>query len=201
MNVFWSTNVKTEFNETRQTLGNILEKKVDKKYKIDKRRLDEWKYAKGHKNEFRLRKKDRNNVDPELVALYDECMNAPFGKRMMIWKEHRATFMAAVGENAFYHYDEGNMGFDSIDWPSRTVVTAEIGSTPSRMRHIFEDDNEDLRRLTPVETERLNMFPDNWTLIDKIGDSKRGFMMGNALVVGVIVRLREPLKNLINRRS
>ena len=49
------------------------------------------------------------------------------------------------------------------------------------------------------------MFPDNWTKIrDEKGkqiDSKRGFMMGNALVVGIIQRLREPIRKLIRTRS
>jgi DNA (cytosine-5)-methyltransferase 1 len=41
------------------------------------------------------------------------------------------------------------------------------------------------RRLTPVELERLNGFPDDWT---KTGmpDTRRAFMMGNALVVGIV---------------
>jgi DNA (cytosine-5)-methyltransferase 1 len=98
------------------------------------------------------------------------------------------------------------MGFDSLKDPSRTVVTAEIGSTPSRMRHIFEHEREMYRRLMPIETERLNQFPDNWTKITnengkQIPDSRRGFLMGNALVVGVIERLRDPLRQLIIRRS
>ena len=97
------------------------------------------------------------------------------------------------------------MGLDSTEKASRTVVTAEIGSSPSRMRHIFEDSPGRFRRLSPMETERLNMFPDNWTMMNdekgkEIPDSKRGFMMGNALVVGIIQRLREPIGELIRRR-
>ena len=50
-----------------------------------------------------------------------------------------------------------------------------------------------LRRLTPVELERLNMFPDNHTA--GASDVQRAFLMGNALVVGLIERIG---KNLIN---
>ncbi len=39
------------------------------------------------------------------------------------------------------------------------------------------------------------------TKIDGIPDSKRGFLMGNALVVGIIERLRKPLRELILDRS
>ena len=38
------------------------------------------------------------------------------------------------------------------------------------------------RRLLPIELERLNMFPDNWTKVeDLIPDNKRSFLMGNVI--------------------
>ena len=48
-----------------------------------------------------------------------------------------------------------------------------------------------VRRLHPIELERLNMMPDNHTL--GLLDSKRAFMMGNALVVGIITRIGKVL--------
>jgi DNA (cytosine-5)-methyltransferase 1 len=205
VNRFWTTKVKPDFDGERITLGDVLEDKFDKKYEVDASRIDEWNYAKGNKNEFRIRKSDRDNVDPELLATYDLCMTRPFAERAGLWSQHRPKFMAAVGDHKFYRYDEGTMGLDSTEKASRTVVTAEIGSSPSRMRHIFEDSPGRFRRLSPMETERLNMFPDNWTMMNdekgkEIPDSKRGFMMGNALVVGIIQRLREPIGELIRRR-
>ena len=56
VNVFWSTKVKADYEGEYQTLGDVLEKKFDNKYEIDSARLDEWTYAKGNKNEFRLAK-------------------------------------------------------------------------------------------------------------------------------------------------
>ena len=50
----------------------------------------------------------------------------------------------------------------------------------------------------PLELERLNQFPDNWTKITGISDSRRGFLMGNALVVGVVERLAEPISELFS---
>jgi len=40
-----------------------------------------------------------------------------------------------------------------------------------------------VRRLTPIETERLQGFPDNWT--DGQADSHRYKQMGNAVTVNV----------------
>jgi DNA (cytosine-5)-methyltransferase 1 len=49
------------------------------------------------------------------------------------------------------------------------------------------------RRLTPIELERLNGFPDNWTASSasgkEINDGKRAFFMGNALVIGLIQKV------------
>jgi DNA (cytosine-5)-methyltransferase 1 len=85
-----------------------------------------------------------------------------------------------------YMFSEGSMSFpDKLDAPARTIITSEGGNSPSRFKHVIEH-NGRYRRLTPVELERLNMFPDNHTGVDSIVNSKRAFLMGNALVVGVI---------------
>lgn len=89
-----------------------------------------------------------------------------------------------------YNYAEGKMAFpDLLTNPSRTILTGEGGTTPSRFKHIIKTKNG-YRRLTPIELERLNGFPDNWsqTTADgkKVSDAKRAFFMGNALVIGLI---------------
>ena len=100
-----------------------------------------------------------------------------------------------------YDYTAGAMAYpDPLDKASRTVVTAEIGRSVSRMRHVIEYEKGKFRRLMPIELERLNQFPDNWTDYEGIPDSKRGFLLGNALVVGIIERLAGPLANLIHSR-
>jgi DNA (cytosine-5)-methyltransferase 1 len=96
-----------------------------------------------------------------------------------------------------YFYSEGKMTFpDALDRPSRTILTAEGGATPSRFKHIIRT-KRGFRRLTPLELERLCGFPDNWTnppkLVSPMTDSKRAFFMGNALVVGLIERVGREL--------
>jgi len=92
-----------------------------------------------------------------------------------------------------YCYSEGSMVFpDPIEKPARTIITGEGGATPSRFKHVIED-ARGLRRLTPIELERLNGFPDDHTAVAGISDIKRAFMMGNALVVGVIKKIGNQL--------
>ncbi len=87
-----------------------------------------------------------------------------------------------------YLYSEGGIAFpDALDQPSRTILTGEGGATPSRFKHIIKVDRRH-RRLTPIELERLNGFPDNWTDTG-MPDGRRAFMMGNALVVGLVERI------------
>ena len=97
-----------------------------------------------------------------------------------------------------YKYSEGGMVFpDALDNASRTIITGEGGKSPSRFKHVVHY-NKRLRRLTPVELERLNMFPDNHTQLEGISAAKRAFFMGNALVVGVVAQIGKSLFKTIN---
>jgi DNA (cytosine-5)-methyltransferase 1 len=88
-----------------------------------------------------------------------------------------------------YNYAEGNMVFpDALDKASRTIITGEGGRSASRFKHVVQTKNG-LRRLTPIELERLNMFPDDHTKLNGITDRKRAFFMGNALVVGIVEKI------------
>jgi DNA (cytosine-5)-methyltransferase 1 len=100
-----------------------------------------------------------------------------------------------------YAYSEGPIPFpDPIDRPARTIVTGEGGSTPSRFKHVVSDPykNNKLRRLTPVELEKLNGFPKNHTKLNGLTDARRAFFMGNALVVGVVRKIGKQLIKAIN---
>lgn len=96
-----------------------------------------------------------------------------------------------------FSYNEGGMAFpDPLDKPSRTIITSEGGATASRFKHVIKDPvNGRLRRLIPLELERLNMFPDNHTV--GVSDTKRAFFMGNALVCGIVTRVGNEIRNRI----
>jgi DNA (cytosine-5)-methyltransferase 1 len=86
-----------------------------------------------------------------------------------------------------YTFSEGGMAFpEPLDKPGRTMLTSE--GTVNRSSHVIRDPETDrIRILTPLECERLNGFPDNWTV--GMSDRMRYFCMGNALVVGLIERM------------
>ncbi len=99
-----------------------------------------------------------------------------------------------------YCYSEGAIAFpDHLDAPARTMLTSE--STTNRSSHIIgvDEENDVYRTLTPVEAERIQMFPDNWTNVESkaMTERRRFFMMGNALVVGVVERLGKYLEKIV----
>ena len=121
-------------------------------------------------------------------------------KRLKEWKYlkgAKSIERTHKGSGTVYNYAEGKMAFpDLLTNPSRTILTGEGGTTPSRFKHIIKTKNG-YRRLTPIELDRLNGFPDNWTQADSSGksitDAKRAFFMGNALVIGLIEKVGKVL--------
>lgn len=95
-----------------------------------------------------------------------------------------------------YLYTEGAMAFpDLLDAPARTIITSEGGRSPSRTTHVVRHEDERLRRLMPEELEDLNGFPRGFTDIPGISARQRAFLMGNALVTGLVTRLGEALQH------
>lgn len=97
-----------------------------------------------------------------------------------------------------YIFSEGGMSFpDALNRPSRTIITGEGGTSPSRFKHVIRTPSGRYRRLIPLELERLNMFPDNHTYHPDVNDGRRAFLMGNALVCGIIQRMGQSLYRFI----
>lgn len=95
-----------------------------------------------------------------------------------------------------YVFSEGPIAFpDPWDRPGRTMLTSE--STLNRSTHVVSDPGTGrLRLLTPIETERLQGFRDDWTNTG-MPDRMRYFCMGNALVVPMITRMGKVLDTII----
>ena len=97
-----------------------------------------------------------------------------------------------------YTFSEGGMAFpDYLDQPSRTIITGEGGTAPSRFKHVVKTESGRYRRLLPIELERMNMFPDNHTLHPEVSDGRRAFLMGNALVCGIVQEIGKSLYQFI----
>ncbi len=102
-----------------------------------------------------------------------------------------------------YIFAEGSMlPHDDLNLPGRTMLTSE--GTVNRSTH-FLNVNGRYRLITPIEAERLQDFPDDWTRYKKnsageiveVSDRMRMFFMGNALVTEIVKRIGDELQKII----
>lgn len=168
------------------TLGQIMETgKVDESFFIPKERLF--------------------YTDPT-VTHSDEFTNG------MLTVEQHKTWQYIKGAKKLprkakngheYTFSEGPIAMvDEYDKPARTMLTSE--GTFSRTTHIVRDKKTGrIRLLTPVEMERIQGFPSDWTKECQVDDekiemplNKRRFMMGNALVVDLVGQMEGKLEEI-----
>jgi DNA (cytosine-5)-methyltransferase 1 len=155
----------------RGTLGSVLESAVDERFMIPREWIGD--------------EKDRGTEAFRRTWRY--CKGAKDEPR-----RHKNGHL--------YQYNEGPIPFpDRLDEPSRTLLTCEGNKRPNRICHIIPVDERNCiyRVLTPVETERLNGFDDNWTR--DMPEKWRYFCMGNALVVGLVSQMGLRLKYVIKK--
>ncbi|WP_343654378.1 DNA (cytosine-5-)-methyltransferase [Paraburkholderia caribensis] len=126
----------------------------------------------------------------------------PVSPAFYVRQEQEAAWKGAKGGKTIprhkdgfdYTYNEGAMPFpDPLSKPSRTIITSEGGSSPSRTKHAVREASGLIRRLTPEELEALNGFPRGFTAHTGVSDVARAMLMGNALVIGLVRRIGEAL--------
>ena len=134
---------------------------------------------------------DCNNVP-------DYCYKANIKKFEYLKGAKKIERTAASGHK--YLYSEGPVPFpDNLNSPGRTMLTSE--GTVNRSSHLILDPkSKKYRILTPIECERLDEFPDTWTNTG-MPEKRRYFMMGNALVCGVIKTIGEQIEQIINKED
>ena len=167
------------------TLGDIMEEgNVDRSFFISKERLYYDSPDVDHSDETREQLSDAAHKTWQYIK----------GAKKLLRK-------AKNGHE--YVFSEGPIAMiDEHDKPARTMLTSE-GSF-NRTTHIVRDKKTGgIRLLTPIEVERIQGFPDDWTkecLIDgeivEMPINKRRFMMGNALVVNLVNKMEEQLSDI-----
>lgn len=170
------------------TLGDIVEDgKIDEQFFIPKERLY-YTYPEVHHSD---ETHDRLSAEARKTWQY-------------IKGAKKLPRRAANGHE--YIFSEGPIAMiDEYDKPARTMLTSE-GSF-SRTTHIVKDRKTgEIRLLTPVEMERIQGFPSDWTkecLVDgkkvEMPINKRRFMMGNALVVNLIDQMEPVLSEIFEQ--
>ena len=109
------------------------------------------------------------------------------------------------GEPSFTLTAQDKHGVLTISGVSITIRSSGRSSCDAKHNWDIINDNSVIRRLTPVECERLQGFPDNWTEygIDdkgqeiKISDTQRYKTLGNAVTVKVVEEIMKSIKEVI----
>ena len=68
-------------------------------------------------------------------------------------------------------------------------------TTSLTKEHVLIDESFKIRKLTPIECERLQTVPDNYTYLPSISDTQRYKMLGNGWTISVIAHIFKNIKN------
>ena len=175
-NQFHTTRISV-INEKAKTIGEILEDEIPSdKYYIPESKL------------YYTEKTIRHS---------DETKNPLTKDQRQTWQYLKgAKKKIRIAKNGHeYIFSEGAIPMiDKWDAPARTMLTSE--STFNRSSHIVLDKKtKKIRLITPLEAERIQGFPDDWTNTG-MPERMRYFCMGNALVVPLIERMGKQISKI-----
>ena len=126
------------------------------------------------------------------------CYGADFGKFKYLKGSKHIERTAKNGHK--YFYSEGPIAFpDYLDRPGRTMLTSE-GTLNRSSHYILDPISNKYRILTPIECERLDEFPDNWTNTG-MSPKRRYFIAGNALVCGLVETMGDTISKIIDKEN
>lgn len=184
-------------------LADIVECSVDLKYQLSEKLL------KGFENKINRRAEKKSGFDKFNVRPLSEkvsCLTARYYKAAMSDPFIEIRSAAMVGRKL----DENGKRNDSLNTKaiqclevnshgkSRCISTVSKDSLVSDLppgRHI-DYERKSYRKLTPIECERLQTVPDNYT--NHVSNTQRYKMLGNGWTVDVIAHIFTPLASLIN---
>lgn len=184
-------------------LADIVECSVDLKYQLSEKLL------KGFENKINRRAEMKPGFDKFNVRPLSEkvsCLTARYYKTAMSDPFIEIRSAAMVGRKL----DENGKRNDSLNTKaiqclevnshgkSRCISTVSKDSLVSDLppgRHI-DYERKSYRKLTPIECERLQTVPDNYT--NHVSNTQRYKMLGNGWTVDVIAHIFTPLASSIN---
>lgn len=177
-------------NPKYQTLGSVLESNVAKKYYVSDLKQPK-QVVEAIPKDVHLKVIDgKEKTFAELELSTSTKMISTLDLFKALKGAKRIPRIKPNGE--LYYYSEGPIAYpDHLNRPARTLLTSE--SSVNRSTHLVQDPSTgQIRILTPVECERLNGFPDDWTNTG-MPEKFRYFTMGNALVVPLVRKITQSI--------
>jgi site-specific DNA-cytosine methylase len=132
-----------------------------------------------------------DGIVPTVISRYgtgggNVPMIFPIDDARELEKHQNGTGIGADGAPAYTLDRQQAPAVVAVDFYNASLgeTSQTIKATPTAVNIGGVIDHQVVRRLTPVECERLQGFPDNWT--DGQADSNRYKQMGNAVAVPVV---------------
>ena len=103
------------------------------------------------------------------------------------------------GEIGYVQWDKNNTGYSSMTARAH-FKNKKISAltTNAYMNIVLDYDKGIYRRLHPIEAERLQTVPDNYTNVNGLSDSQRIKMLGNGWTVDVVAHIFKYIKEKEN---
>jgi DNA (cytosine-5)-methyltransferase 1 len=95
-----------------------------------------------------------------------------------------------------YYWRDHSPCLNARDYKDPKLVKIKTNNSKGVEKDNYVVSNS-IRRLTPIECERLQGFPDHWTLANGISDTQRYKMCGNAVTVDVVEAVGKSLLNTL----
>lgn len=105
----------------------------------------------------------------------------PGGGKGALLSEDRSLTLATGNDQTLFIFYGNRVNDLRLQGEVINTLQARMGTGGNNMPMVADTT---VRRLTPIECERLQGFPDNWT--ETVSDSQRYKQMGNAVTVNVV---------------
>ena len=184
-----SYKLKNEYPQF-QTLGSLLQNNVEAKYNISEVGIPKMVKNISTINDSLVIEGKKTKKFADLLITEETVNKSPLDTFKELKGAKRIPRLKPNKE--VYYYSEGPIAFpDHLNQPARTILTSE--GSMNRSTHVIQDsETKKFRILTPIECERLNGFPDDWTNTG-MPEKFRYFTMGNALVVPLVRRIAQSI--------
>ena len=179
---YWTNFEVTQPDDKGILLKDILETELDVKYTVNRDALPRYIDENGKVKGFR----DGDQKSNCLTA----SMHKGFGN------DGCTVVRATVQANAEHTYNgksptlTASMGVGGGNVP---LLTDYETSSKYKGRYIDKHERLEYRKLTPLECERLQTLPDNWT--DCVSNTQRYKMIGNGWTIDVIAHILKHINN------
>lgn len=174
---YWTNFVVTQPEDKGLILNDILEEVVDEKFGLSDEAIDYMGRLRNGKPRWEYHKSDVNGKAACLTA--NMYKGIPYGV-LQLPNESATKTGKAYSLTASYG---GAVAWNSCERKQRTMVPVALSDNEEPNVH----NGVLYRKLTPLECERLQTLPDNWT--DCISNTQRYKAIGNGWTIDVIAHI------------